>query len=238
MLDTEAKITAEQNTLLGLQNELGSFHRELWSNQRSLSDVNERLGALSVRISRSLKKHAAESLYQWFETLPFPLASILRTWQATPTQDFKTKHEHLLHFFEATAEFVSVILLSAFSSNQAAFLYHKQKMREKLKEQNLSFTRATFGTWKFVVEYLSKQTRLLLSPEKNAADLNAMCAEMFADPSLEFPKALSGKELAAIVSRANKMRVEWARGSRRARGSTAPQRAASQRSGKAPGGVR
>jgi Type I restriction modification DNA specificity domain len=39
MLETEARIAAEQNTLLGLQNELGAFHRELWTNPRSVSIV-------------------------------------------------------------------------------------------------------------------------------------------------------------------------------------------------------
>ena len=118
---------------------------------------NTYISALSRRLGGEIKAHTAEHLDQWFETLPFPLASILRAWQATPSQDFKTKHEHLLHFFEGTAEFLSVILLSAFSSNEAVFGAHKQKLTEALLKQNLSFQRATFGTWKLVVEYLSKK---------------------------------------------------------------------------------
>ncbi len=168
------------------------------------------LVALSDRLSGSLKQHAAKSLAQWFETLPFPLASILRAWQATPSQDFKTKHEHLLHFFlhffEGTAEFVSVILLSAFSSNEALFASHKHKITESMQKQNLSFQRATFGTWKLVVEYLGKQTRELLSGNKDA---RALCADIFSDPSLALPEALARKELAAILSTTNKMRNDW-----------------------------
>jgi hypothetical protein len=111
-------------------------------------------------------RRRVERLDQWFETLPFPLASILRAWQATPSQDFKTKYEHLLHFFEGTAEFLSVIFLSAFSSNEALFATHKRKLAESLEKQHLSFRRATFGTWKLVVEYLGKQTRKLLFRER------------------------------------------------------------------------
>jgi hypothetical protein len=38
MLEIEAQMTAEQNTLLGLQNELGEFRRELWAKEtRSMS---------------------------------------------------------------------------------------------------------------------------------------------------------------------------------------------------------
>jgi hypothetical protein len=206
MLEIEARIAAERNTLLGLQNELREFQREIWANPRSAPNVTQRLGALSTRLSGSLKQHASESLDQWFETLPFPLASILRAWQATPSQDFKTKHEHLLHFFEGTAEFVSVILLSAFSSNEALFAPHKQKITESMDKQNLSFQKATFGTWKLVVEYLGKRTRELLSGDKDA---RALCADIFFDPSLALPEALARKELAATLSTTNKMRNDW-----------------------------
>ena len=206
-------MTAEQNTLLGLQNELGEFRRELWANPRTAASVEERLSGLSKRLGGGLKEHTAERLDQWFETLPFPLASILRAWQATESQDFRTKHKHLLDFFEGTAEFVSVILLSAFSSNEALFGPHKQKLAEAMQKQNLSFQRATFGTWKLVVEYLGKQTRELLSvngkkPEDEQND-RAICADIFADPSLGLPGALSRKELAAVLSTTNKMRNDW-----------------------------
>lgn len=213
MLEIEARMTAEQNTLLGLQNELGEFRRDLWANPRTAASVEQRLSGLSKRLGGGLKEHTAERLDQWFETLPFPLASILRAWQATPSQDFKTKHEHLLHFFEGTAEFVSIILLSAFSSNEALFGQHKQKLAEVMQKQNLSFQRATFGTWKLVVEYLGKQTRELLSENgkkpEDAQNDRALCADIFSDPSLDLPEALSRKELAGILSTTNKMRNDW-----------------------------
>jgi hypothetical protein len=158
-------------------------------------------------------EHQIPTLDHWFETLPFPLASILRAWQATPSQDFKTKYGHLLHFFEAAAEFVSVILLSAFNSNEAVFAPHRQKLMETMGKQNLSFNRATFGTWKLVVEYLGKQTRDLLNERgkkpQDAKNDRVLCADMFADPSLSLPNALSRKELATIFSATNKMRNDW-----------------------------
>lgn len=218
MLEIEGRITTEHNTLLGLQNELAEFRRELWSSPRSSQSVEKRLSALSGRLSAGLKQHTVESLDQWFETLPFPLASILRAWQATPSQDFKSKCEHLLHFFEATAEFLSVILLSAYKSNDAIFEPHKQKLKGLMAEQKLSFERATFGTWKLVVEYLGKQTRILLSEvEKNDGeeeteqpkDGRSLCAEIFADPSLVLPGIFVRKELASVISTTNKMRNDW-----------------------------
>ena len=206
MLETEARIAAEQNTLFGLQNELSELQRELWISPLSAQSVDDRIGTFSHRLSGSIKQHADERLDHWFETLPFPLASILRAWQATPSQDFKTKHDHLLHFFEGTAEFTSVIFLSAFNSNESLFEAHRQSLTKAMGQMRLSFERATFGTWKFVVEYLGKQTRLLLSGDK---DKRALCADMFADPSLALPEVLSRKELAEVFATTNKMRNDW-----------------------------
>jgi hypothetical protein len=213
LLAIESKIAAEQSTVMGLQNELSSLQREMWANPSIAADVEQRLGGLTERLSGGIKEHAAETLSQWFETLPFPLASILRAWQATPSNDFKTKHEHLLHFFEATAEFLSVILLSAFSSNDAAFTPHRRKLLEAMGKQNLTFTRATFGTWRFVVEYLGKQTRDLLRVDGKSTDDatndRALCGDMFGDLSCSLPGALSRKELAVTLATTNKMRNDW-----------------------------
>jgi hypothetical protein len=82
-----------------------------------------------------------------------------------------------------------------------------------MQKQNLSFQRATFGTWKLVVEYLGKQTRDLLSENgkkpDDAKNDRALCANIFSDPSLSLPQALSRKDLAGILSTTNKMRNDW-----------------------------
>ena len=43
MLEIEARMTTEENTLLGLQNELGEFRRELWAAPRTAASVEQRL---------------------------------------------------------------------------------------------------------------------------------------------------------------------------------------------------
>ena len=205
MMEIETRIAAEENTLLSLQNEIAELRRDLWSSPGSSGTVVQRLEALSGQLSGSLAQHALGNLDQWIETLPFPLSSILRSWQATPSQDFKTKYEHLLHFFEATAEFLSIILLSAFKANEELFKVHRQKLWESLQKQNVSFQRATFGTWKLVVDYFGKQTRKLLSVDKD----QALCADIFSDASLVMPRTISCKELASVLSTTNKMRNDW-----------------------------
>ena len=213
MLEIEAGLSAEENTLLSLQNDLLELRRELWRNPRTADTVSDRLEKFSARIAGELKEQASMGLDQWFETIPFPIASILRAWQATPSDDYKTKHEHLLHFFEATAEFLSVILLSAFSGNEALYALHKEKLKEAMAKQNLSFQRATFGTWKLVVEYLGKQTRSLMQESgKKPEDVKndkAICASIFADSTLKLPSLVSSKDIVAILGATNKMRNDW-----------------------------
>lgn len=213
MIEIEARLSGEENTLLSLQNDLSELRRELWRNPRSANAVDDRLSEFSSRLSGNLKEQARIGLDQWFEIIPFPLASILRAWQATPSDDYKTKHEHLLHFFEATAEFISVILLSAFSGNASLYGPHKKKLKEAMAKQNLSFQRATFGTWKLVVEYLGKQTRMLLQESgkkpEDAKNDRAICAGLFSDSTLRFPSLLCCKELAAVLGATNTMRNDW-----------------------------
>jgi len=213
MIEIEARLSGEKNTLLSLQNDLSELRRELWRNPRSADAVDDRLSEFSSRLSGNLKEQAIIGLDQWFETIPFPLSSILRAWQATPSDDYKTKHEHLLHFFEATAEFISIILLSAFSGNDSLYEPHKKKLKEAMAKQNLSFQRTTFGTWKLVVEYLGKQTRMLLQESgkkpEDAKNDRAICAELFSDSTLSFPSLLCCKEIAAVLGATNKMRNDW-----------------------------
>ncbi|MFA6815785.1 MAG: N-6 DNA methylase [Lentisphaeria bacterium] len=213
MIEIEGRLSGEENTLLSLENDLSELRRKLWKNPRSADDVDDQLSKFSSRLAGNLKKQAAIGLKQWFETIPFPLASILRAWQATSSDDYKTKYEHLLQFFEATAEFISVILLSAFSRKDSFYDPHKKKLNEIMAKQHLSFQRATFGTWKLVVEYLGKQTRMLLQEDgkklDDAKNDRSICADLFFDSTLKFPRLLCGKEIADILGVTNKMRNTW-----------------------------
>lgn len=206
ILEIEARLGAEQNTLLGLRSELESLRRDLWNSPVRLTDVDSRLRTFSGRFAAGAASHVAASREQWFETLPFPLASVLRAWQATPTHDYKVKYEYLLHFFEAVAQFLSVIYLSAYSSRPEFYADHRSKLVEAWKEQHMSLERPTFGTWKVVVEYFGKRTRELLSGD---SDKRTLCAQLFADPTLVLPEMLSRKELASVLQAGNTMRNDW-----------------------------
>lgn len=213
MMELEARLTAEQNVILGLQAEIADIRRTAWADPRTLDAARGKLEKVSKRLSVGLKEYTSQSLEAWYETLPFPLASILRAWQASPPQDHRTKHDHLQHFFEATAEFLSVVLLSAFSSNTQFFEAHKQRLQSGLAKQHLSFERATFGTWKTVIDYLGKQLRQLLNEDgkkaEQAKEDRDLCEALFADRTLAVPRILGKEELAAVIVRTNKYRNDW-----------------------------
>lgn len=209
VLDVAAKLSSEVNAVRSLQSELADLDRDLWANPKQFEQVDVRVREFSRKMQSGASIHAAATLEQWFESLPFPLASILRAWQATQSQDNKTKQEHLQHFFEATAEFLSVIYLSAFSSRPELFVEHRQKLGEAWKKQNLSIERATFGTWKTVVEYFAKQTRTLMAGDDES---RALCSDLFADATLTMPGMLASRDLAAILSTTNKMRNDSGHG--------------------------
>lgn len=208
ILNVDAHISSNQNTLQTLQDELKEIKDNLWKNPNAEKEIFDRVSSLSNKINQDMRQEAVFSFEQWYEMLPFPLASILRSWQATQNSDYKTKHEHLLHFFEAAAEFTSTILLSAFKTNNNIFNEHRKKLNKCLQKQHLSFERATFGTWKVVTEYLGKQTRLLLNDAKNNPE-NLVCQTMFSDESLQLPTILSSKTITEIFSATNKMRNDW-----------------------------
>lgn len=206
IIKIEMYIAAKKNTLLGLQGELELLQRDIWTKPWSADEVEQRLSIFSNQFSVNIKHQTEASFNHWAETLPFPLSSILRIWQKNKSKNFKEKYQLLLYFFEATAEFLSMILLSAFRSNQSLFENQWQKLTELDQDHKLSFQQATFGSWKIVFEYLSKQTRELLKDENEGRKL---CMEMFADSSLRLPTVVSEKKIAPIFSITNKIRNDW-----------------------------
>lgn len=205
MLDLETRIIAEQNTLLELQGELGQLQRDLWTKPHYSDDVDCRLSAISNLFSVNIKKHTAVSFDQWIKTLPFPLSSILHDWQRTDSMEYEKKYQYLIDFFEATVEFLSMVLLSAFSSNQSLFEFHWQEFKRSVLKKS-SIKKATFGTWRMVVKYFGEQTREML---KDEMDRREQCATMFTDSSLRLPTVISSEEIYDIISTTNEMRNNW-----------------------------
>ena len=139
-----------------VRSRLAAIEQILWENPSNAAAVGEEVARLAG---------GEESFERWLEELPFPLASILWRYHADLSPQHKV--EHLLHFFEALAQFSAVVLLSAFRANETIFEEHKKEwlsLRSPL-------SRPTFGTWKTVSERVAETARELAEDQDRRAEL-------------------------------------------------------------------
>jgi predicted RNA methylase len=190
--EVQKRVAAASARPVNLENEVVGLRKKLSSNPMKVSDVERAL----EQINRT------ERFEDWLDTLPFPLASVLWTYHAR-TDDTR-RYEHLLHFFEALAEFWATVLLSGFSTDPGAMAAERQKISEVLQKQHLSFERSTFGTWVRVVEILSSAGRSLLNAPE--LDKKQQCRGMFRCLSDEVLAWLFASDAIAPLQLANKIR--------------------------------
>ncbi|NIN64616.1 MAG: hypothetical protein GTO63_07910, partial [Anaerolineae bacterium] len=136
---------------------LEDHERALWSRAREAQKVRKAVASLS-------QKEAFES---WVETLPFPLASIL--WRYHADAESYLKNSHLLHFFEATAQFVATLMLSAFHSDRGFFEKNRAAWLNGGAVRADGFRRSSFGEWVVFGERLAKFSRRMLSETDSRA---------------------------------------------------------------------
>jgi hypothetical protein len=146
-----------------------------------------------------------ESLPEWLDHLPFPLASILWTYHASGVEP-KVRYEHLLHFFEAFAEFMATVFLSGFRSQPAVFEQERQNLTLALDNAHLSVSHGTFGTWKTIVDYFSKRGRTLLNGTISDSEL---CNSLFSCGNREVLEMLFSKGLVSLIQDTNAHRNLW-----------------------------
>lgn len=140
----------------------------------------------------------------WLEQLPYPLASIL--WRYYAEIDDRSKIENLLHFFEATAQFVCMIFLSAFHSDKQYFLENRELwFGDESSLNNNPIRRSSFGSWVVVGERLAKSTRRLLSDPTN----RSRCFQLFGTARVDILEAITIKDLFSILKTVNDYRNNW-----------------------------
>lgn len=182
-IEVQQKVIETHRTMRELSYQLQKYEKELFKRPDQAEKVRKDIQKLDQK----------ESFESWVESLPFPMASIL--WRYHASAEVDKKLDHLLQFFEATAEFITVILLSAYLSNEN-FL---SKYREILfpKTDDASVTRSSFGYWVKTGQRLAKQTRRMLGNSNE----KLICFELFHTNSIEFIETISGKELFNILDR-------------------------------------
>ena len=106
----------DQMRMVGLQRQVDELKAELEATERDLWRTRD----LARSASRTLQTFpTGDNLDSWLPRLPYPLASVLWTYRVT--LDPRRRTDILFAFFEATAEFLTTILLSGLRSNATVF---------------------------------------------------------------------------------------------------------------------
>ncbi|MBK7083196.1 MAG: hypothetical protein IPH53_00365 [Flavobacteriales bacterium] len=145
-----------------------------------------------------------EYLAHWFNT---EAGLLFRSMSSSGTTIPAIKR--LLHFFEAFAEFMAIIHLSAYTSDPGRWLLVQEKLKRASNGADLDFRRASFGLWCTVYNALAKETRRMLN-EKDE-DKQAI-ADLYSVASQSCLEGLVDKGLSQVLESANNMRNRKAHG--------------------------
>jgi hypothetical protein len=183
VVDTHARI-------LTLLNELHELDERLWAKPKTHAEVR----------SMVAKVNHGDRFEVWVETLPFPLATIL--WLNLTQRSAKDRVESLLHFFEAYAQFWAIALLSMFLRDPVQREERQSRIQQVLAKQGHRLELASFGTWRTLVELLTKEGRQLQGTENGLAWIKRQAA--IVDGRLL--ELLFSKEGLGVLSKANAIR--------------------------------
>ena len=166
---------------------LSVLSRQLWANPEEREEIVAKLRLFDE----------GEDLTHWSESLPYPIASALRTAQ-TVENNPAAYTKQIIHFWEATAQFFATYLLSSTRGSEDLWQREIPKIRNVLAEQGNSFDRASFGTWKVTIERLAHMFRGLLSSDDR--DEQQRVFELLGDPPVRVRDSLLDGRLSKWVS--------------------------------------
>jgi len=192
---TQVQVHEADARINNLVSELQELRTRLLSQPRQLDDVFRDLAEVNKE----------DRFVDWLDRLPFPLASILWAYHASSGND-RLQYEHLDHFFEALAEFIATLFLSAFQNDPELFSAERVKIADALSQGGLSVERSSFGTWVRIAERLAKQARIML----NKSDEDRLrCLGLFRLSEADVLQALLSSKLIGILQETNNLRNDW-----------------------------
>jgi hypothetical protein len=192
-MDTQTETLRVQSVITNLATQLEEYERQLWRQPRDATPIDKML--------RSLNRE--DSFESWIESLPFPLASILRSYHAE--NDATHQVSHLLNFFEALSQFVCTLLLSGLRNDSMLFARITEKWSGSVSGEPEWFKRSTFGGWNRLGEQLAKEIRRLLSSNET----RQQCLDTFGSPDETLLDTLTNKKLFAILKEVKDNRDNW-----------------------------
>jgi hypothetical protein len=191
-LRIQAKVLASLDRLATIRGEIDELEAALWTDTRGID-----------KLFRQIEVVNREDRFEdWIETLPFPLATVLWRYRAA-SGTTREKYEALLHFFEALAEFLATVHLSAFSSDAEIWSQYRQGLHRALHRDNLSLERGTFGAWKCVSEYLGSRLRKMIDKTPD------VCFTLYRTHNPQTLRMLASSKLLEVFQRANPVRNDW-----------------------------
>ncbi len=191
-VEMQTKILEAVEKAHAIRNEIDEMEEAIWTNPQNLDQLEKRL----AEIGRE------DQFADWIETLPFPLASILWRYKASAGST-KERYEILLHFFEALAEFIATIHLSAFSSDIEVWNKYKVGLQKALVKQKLTLKHSSFGAWRCIAEFLGSRCRKLMNEELE------ICINLYRTHNPDTINMLGSSELLQVLQKANKLRNDW-----------------------------
>ncbi|AOA00410.1 hypothetical protein BFC22_09930 [Carnobacterium divergens] len=187
-----------------MQRKIIEVNQEIEEVEYKLSTIKDKFIATPVdykNIQNKIKNiNNTETLEDWIESLPHPIATILRRY--ITSDSYSEKQKNLLKFFEALSELLSTIFLSL-AEQQEQLL----KNYLNLKGINIdTLSRASFGLWVEINKIFAKKFRTMLSRENEEREL---LYQIFSTNNVSVIERLCDKKLYSTLDEARIKRNEW-----------------------------
>lgn len=221
--DGEVKITVGPNRFrhvsVEIEEDLSNIYLDFWSVywpasfyhyfEQIMKNIVDRMNAMGrinnlekkIKISEEVKEKFKESS-AWLEFLPFPLATVLWTYESTSNVDEKIEHLH--NFFEALSAFIAIILLSSFLSD--IDFYRKEIHTIHFRDQT-TFKEATLRSWVEMGRWLAKNIRRIkYSGDHQKWDV---FYKILGEPDKELLDSICNKKLYKKLEGLSDLRNKW-----------------------------
>ena len=189
----QIKVIEVNNKIENISLAINELKEELWNRPSFVDKIDKEISAFEKD----------NSIEKWLDNLPFPISSIL--WKYYATTNNRNKIEHLLHFFEAFSEFLSLLMLSALNQNPEFYKSESHRWISSDKQYKDWIKKATFGGWNNLTASLAKATRTLLNEKEN----KEIVLSLFGNPSNEFLDFITNKRVITILEEVREYRNKW-----------------------------
>lgn len=193
--DQQLEMIRIQSLISNKRAELKLLEHSLWQNPEAIPGIAEQLADPAE----------SQSFENWLETLPFPIASVLWTYHVAA--DDSKRVQHLLHVFEALAEFLAIFLLSGFAQDEAVYKQHcDQWIDRKDPKFHKRFEKSSFGSWSLLASKLASVVRKTLNAQD---DSNEKLKSLFGNPSQSFFEVILQKDIFTLLNTVSAKRNDW-----------------------------